>query len=202
MIRSTLVSGWGLRHWPLLLIGAAIVVSVGWYLASPLFISKTVNEALPGRNAAVVPAGMTQQQVDDQMAAAAKVNTTMTESMPLGATSATALARGAFGNGDSFHKGEGTATVYRVGQNLVVRLDPFKVTNGPALHVYLSGNPAPRNSAELHAAGALDLGKLKGNLGAQNYPVPAGTDLSPYHSVVIYCQMFHVVFSTATLDVR
>lgn len=45
----------------------------------------------------------------------------------------------------------------------------------------------------------LDLGELKGNVGSQNYEIPAGTDLSIYNSVVIYCQPFHVVFATATL---
>jgi hypothetical protein len=36
-------------------------------------------------------------------------------------------------------------------------------------------------------------------LGNQNYDIPAGTDLSRYQSVVIYCKPFHVVFATATL---
>jgi hypothetical protein len=45
----------------------------------------------------------------------------------------------------------------------------------------------------------IDLGFLKGNIGDQNYDLPAGVDLSQYNSVVIYCLPFHVVFSTATL---
>ena len=45
----------------------------------------------------------------------------------------------------------------------------------------------------------IDLGSLKGNIGNQNYEIPAGTDLSQYQSIVIYCQPFHVVFATATL---
>ena len=45
----------------------------------------------------------------------------------------------------------------------------------------------------------MSLGRLKGNIGAQNYEIPAGTDLAAYRSVVIYCQRFHVVFATATL---
>lgn len=48
--------------------------------------------------------------------------------------------------------------------------------------------------------GFVSLGRLKGNIGAQNYELPAGTDLGRYHSVVIYCQRFHVVFATATLE--
>jgi hypothetical protein len=202
MLRSSPLPAGRSRRWTLILIAAAIVLAVAWYLGSPLFLNKHVNDAFPMSSQATVPAGMTHQQVENQIAQAAKVNTTMTEAMPSGPASPAILAHGTFTNGDSFHKGEGTAAVYRVNQNLVVRLDPFKVTNGPALHVYLSGHAAPRNSAELHDSGALDLGKLRGNQGAQNYPLPAGVDLAKYHSVVIYCQMFHVVFSTAELGSR
>jgi hypothetical protein len=49
-------------------------------------------------------------------------------------------------------------------------------------------------------AGYLDLGSLKGNIGNQNYEIPAGTDISEYQSVVIYCLPFHVIFSTATIS--
>jgi len=136
------------------------------------------------------------------MVQAAKVDSPMTEALPSGTAASAIVARGTFANRDSFHKNDGTATVYRVGQEIVLRLDPFKVTNGPALHASLSGRASPQNSAELHASGALDLGKLRGNIGAQNYPIPAGTDLSKYHSAVIYCQMFSVVFGTAELRSR
>ncbi|MEM7336152.1 MAG: DM13 domain-containing protein, partial [Chloroflexota bacterium] len=46
----------------------------------------------------------------------------------------------------------------------------------------------------------IDLGSLKGNMGNQNYEIPADVDLSQFQSIVIYCQPFHVVFSTATLN--
>ena len=48
--------------------------------------------------------------------------------------------------------------------------------------------------------GYLDLGKLKGNIGNQNYPVPDGIDISEYNAVMIYCEPFHVIFSTAPLN--
>ncbi len=49
-------------------------------------------------------------------------------------------------------------------------------------------------------ADMIDLGSLKGNVGDQNYEIPADVDLSEYQSIVIYCQPFHVVFSIATLN--
>ncbi len=65
--------------------------------------------------------------------------------------------------------------------------------------VYLAVHPEPRSRQEV-AQGYVSLGKLKGNIGAQNYEIPARTDMAKYRSVVIYCQPFHVVFATATLQ--
>jgi len=45
----------------------------------------------------------------------------------------------------------------------------------------------------------LDLGSLKGNVGNQNYEIPADADVNALFSVVIYCSPFHVVFSVAPL---
>ena len=53
---------------------------------------------------------------------------------------------------------------------------------------------------DVKTPGYIDLGKLKGNIGNQNYPIPADLDLSPGGSVVIYCVPFHVIFSVASLQ--
>lgn len=47
--------------------------------------------------------------------------------------------------------------------------------------------------------GAVDLGPLKGNIGDQNYEIPADADISQFGSVIIYCVPFSVNFATATL---
>jgi hypothetical protein len=44
---------------------------------------------------------------------------------------------------------------------------------------------------------ALNLGALKGTDGAFNYEVPAGTDVSQYQSVIIWCKQFDVLFGHA-----
>jgi len=108
------------------------------------------------------------------------------------------LREGQFRGADDFHRGSGTAQIVRTPDGkLVLRLTDFMVTNGPALSVLLSSSPAPASSQQL--ADYIDVGALKGNIGNQNYEIPAGTDLSTYNSVVIYCVPFHVVFATATL---
>ena len=49
--------------------------------------------------------------------------------------------------------------------------------------------------------GYLSLGELKGNVGNQNYPIPADVDVAGYGSVVIWCELFDVLFSPAALEV-
>ena len=111
-----------------------------------------------------------------------------------------ALGTGNFKDADAFHRGSGTATIYRTPDGSeVLRLEDLDVTNGPALHVVLSTHPDPERSAQVKQEGYVDLGDLKGNRGNQNYPIPAGVDTSVHKSVVIYCYPFAVVFSVATL---
>ena len=45
----------------------------------------------------------------------------------------------------------------------------------------------------------IDLGKLKGNKGDQNYAL-GDVDTNTYDTVVIYCQPFHVYFASAKLS--
>lgn len=108
------------------------------------------------------------------------------------------LVRGTFTDADSFHKGSGLARVARDGGERLLRLEEFRVTNGPDLYVYLAAHRQPRSRADVDE-GFLNLGRLKGNIGAQTYAIPADIDLARYRSVVIYCRAFHVVFSTASL---
>ena len=120
---------------------------------------------------------------------------------PEAANQARAVAMGSFKDADAFHRGSGTATIYRTPDGSeVLRLEDLNVTNGPALHVVLSTHPDPERSEQVKQEGYVDLGDLKGNRGNQNYPIPAGVDTSIHKSVVIYCYPFAVVFSVATLD--
>ena len=113
----------------------------------------------------------------------------------------TKLKEGEFRDADSFHKGSGQALIYDLpGANPLLRLENFKVTNGPELHVVLAGHPDPERHADLESAGYVDLGLLKGNIGNQNYEIPASVSLDDKRSVVIYCRPFRVVFSVATLE--
>ena len=55
-------------------------------------------------------------------------------------------------------------------------------------------------SQTVKKAGFLELGTLKGNIGDQNYDIPADADLAKYRAVTIWCKRFSVNFGTAPLN--
>ena len=120
---------------------------------------------------------------------------------PKSTTGPVMLKTGNFRDQDSFHKGSGQATIYRGpdGSHLL-RLEEFKATNGPDLHVILTPHQNPNRQNDVKTPGYVDLGKLKGNIGNQNYPIPNDIDVTVQQSVVIYCKPFHVIFSVAQLQ--
>ncbi len=176
---------------------------VAWWLVSPLFVDAVVCEDFPYAAGAVIPDGMTCEEVEVQMGVAAALNPPqVSEEMPLMLAEPrdAVKAAGSFQGADSFHEGSGNAVIYEIapGKRLL-RLEDFMVTNGPDLRVLLVNAPDPESHSDLDAAGYVELGKLKGNIGSQNYPIPANLDLAQAQSVVIYCNPFRVVFSVAPL---
>jgi hypothetical protein len=100
------------------------------------------------------------------------------------------------------HDARGTALVIEAADdNTYLRFEDLEVENGPDLKVYLSRAHADAPEDEL-AADIIDLGGLKGNIGNQNYLVPASVDLTQYRSAVIWCRRFSVGFAVAPLNVR
>jgi hypothetical protein len=81
----------------------------------------------------------------------------------------------------------------------VLCFENLKVTDGPYLRVYFVKHPGPGESDDVTADNFVDLGALKGNIGNQNYTIPAGTDVAPFGSVVIWCRTFGVLFATDPL---
>ncbi len=184
------------RWWWVIVAAVVVGAPVAWYLGSPLFLNRTVREEFPMSAGATVPGGMTRRQVEDAMAEAARAARQASEPLAPAMTGAVVVARGTFTGGDGFHRGRGTATVYRLGDRLVLRFEEFQVTNGPDLHVILTRHAAPKSGEDVQQ-GYLEIAKLKGNIGEQNYTLPAGLRLDDYRTVVIYCKPFHVVFATA-----
>lgn len=97
------------------------------------------------------------------------------------------------------HKTTGVARVLRLDDGRrVLRFERFDTSNGPDLRVYLS-KARPDGPWGAFDDDYVELGKLKGNKGDQNYDIPAGTDLSTYSSAVIWCRRFSVPFAVAPI---
>ncbi len=97
------------------------------------------------------------------------------------------------------HPQEGTAVVLNDGtaQRFLRFEDDFAGDNGPDLDVYLT---RVEGGTEVGGNGDyIDLGDLKGNIGAQNYEIPEDVDLEEFDTVVIWCVRFGVSFGAAEL---
>ncbi len=176
------------------------VLALAWWLGSPLFINKTVDEEFPLTVGADIPEGMSRSEAETIMEGMAMMDSPMTESMTHDQATAMVVKAGSFRDADSFHKGSGRAMVYRLADGEhVLRVENLRVTNGPDLRVLLSAHPDPMSRGDFDSEEYVELDKLKGNMGNQNYPIPQ-LDLSQYRSVVIYCKPFHVIFSVAPLS--
>jgi hypothetical protein len=101
------------------------------------------------------------------------------------------------------HATSGRASIYKgMGGMFVLRLTNFKTSNGPDVHVLLiAAKDAEDNQNFLTSkTERVELGKLKGNEGDQNYEIPAGTDLGKFKTVAIYCERFNATFGAAPLE--
>ena len=154
----------------IIIIAIGVIIPVGVYAMSPLFINTTVDEALPTN----------QNHQAEKAAMAEKAATTNSPS-------------GTFTGG--VHTVEGMAKVINLDDgSKILRLENFKSTNGPDLFVYLSTDKS--------ASDFISLGSLKANNGNQNYNIPSGTDLSKYHTVLIWCKSFSVLFGSSELSTQ
>lgn len=205
----------------------AIVVTV--FLASPLFISTEVNEPFPTNSAESVSFENFNSLTEDARVKAAEnmsisqknelmiqyansdgrnntsiLNEPMNETASFSSSSSSpsstsaglnnSIISGSFiGVNDGIHNAEGTAKIIPLQHDdaNVLRLENLKVTNGPDLYVYLSTDKS--------ASDFVNLGKLKANNGNQNYNIPAGTDLTEYDTVLIWCKAFSVLFGSVDL---
>jgi hypothetical protein len=124
-------------------------------------------------------------------------NTTIDEALPMEAESIDVQemtkSSGTFvGVGDGIHDAAGEAMVLSIDDTQYLRFENFKSTNGPDLYVYLS--------TDEQAFDYVPLGKLKANMGNQNYEIPSDVDLEKYNKVLIWCQAFSVLFGSAELN--
>ena len=189
---------------------AIIVITFAIYTISPLLINTVINEPLPPSSVSSdfqrfmnmtederieAANNMTQKQKEIIMTVAAKDNDTVSENLSVATMSASSneiLIGNFVSAGDGFHNAEGVAKIIQLADGTdILRLENFKATNGPDLYVYLSTD---KTNADI-----VNLGRLKGNIGNQNYLIPAGTDIKKYITALIWCRAFSVIFGSAQL---
>jgi hypothetical protein len=108
-------------------------------------------------------------------------------------------SRGSFRSLEHQTRGEAVLIELPDGRRML-RLEGLETSNGPELRVYLSSVPAQDDWFVYDDGPFVDVGPLTGNVGSSNYEVPAGLDLSPYVSAVVWCRRFGVGFGVAPLE--
>ena len=198
---------------------AAIVIPIGIYTLSPLFINTEINEPLPSLSSESsigfekfmamteeekinAAKNMTVEVKDMIMRSSAEQDTTINETMTSTMDSSknteqnenkNILVGDFMGVNDGIHNAEGKAKILTLSDgSQIIRLEDFRSTNGPDVHLYLS--------TDKPASDFIDLGRLKANNGNQNYQIPVNTDYNKYKYVLIWCQPFSVLFGSAQLS--
>lgn len=168
-----------------LVAGAGLLV-VGWAAFRPelLFIDQQVNEEFPVA-AAVAMVDMPESTPSAEMMQDMK--------------DAKKLAEGTF-HGVA-HETKGTATIYQLADGRrFLRFTGFDTSNGPDLRVIMTTAADATDSDTIkNAKERIELAKLKGNVGDQNYELPKDVDLAKFKSVTVWCNRFSVNFATAPL---
>ena len=121
-------------------VGVAVALVVAWLTFRPelLFVNRTVSEGFPAAPRSTAAASETPQK----------------------------LLSGQFKG--YAHETEGTATIYGMDGERVLRLTNFKTSNGPDVRVYLVAVSDAKDDATVKNAAFIDLGSMKGNIGDQN----------------------------------
>jgi hypothetical protein len=189
---------------------AVIVISIGTYTIFPLFVNTTIDEPLPDTSTnigfeefmklsederAAIGKNMPQDERDNIMRVFAQENVTVNDDMTMSAnqTNNNMLTGNLIDAGDGFHMASGQVKVLQIPDGTqILRFENLDVTNGPDLYVYLATDTTAKDF--------VSLGRLKGNIGNQNYQILENTDLEKYNTVLIWCQAFSTLFGSSKLS--
>jgi hypothetical protein len=171
----------------------AATLAFGVFGVHTLFIDREVYEPLPEMAAAPTPQPLAAEVPPPSPGAP------IAQPAPLAApVPPTLLRKGRLVEVDAYHRGEGPVQLWQQADgSQFVRFDDVAIANGPDLWVFVSDAATPGNTLE-SLGNYTDLGKLKGNVGSQNYQLPT-LGFAP-KSVVVWCKRFGVLFTYATLE--
>lgn len=212
---------WLMRNKKVVAGGGVIGVALLAYLAFGVFgihtafIDDEVSEAVPvfdsGASADTdpptatnlppatqAPAAEGESDTNETVAAATEPPAPGTTPEPTPPTIVT-LATGQFV--DRSYTGSGNALVLTDGSSQrFLRFEDFATDNGPDLFVYLTSARADADESAFGVDGEyVNLGRLTGNIGDQNYEIPPDVDLDRFSTVVVWCDRFSSAFTAADL---
>jgi Electron transfer DM13 len=175
-----------------------VIVVVGFLAFRPdkLIVDDAVDESLGDAFAATTATTIT----DTPEPTTTEASTTTTGPAPSDSTTTAPSGPVARASGDFIgidHSATGSATVYEQDGIFVLRFeDDTDIQNGPDLYVWLL-------AADAYEGGDpgeyVDLGKIKGNVGGQNYELPPDYDPEVHRVVLVWCKRFSVPFAAAPL---
>src|SRR3989338_2269054 len=180
------------RHIVILVV-MLVTLPVLYYLISPIWRVKELDENLPGQSGPVIKDNLfnmdekTTADFNKAMLEMAPKAMMMNQGMPnadfklLSAGPMVARA----------HNVSGDAVLVEAAGKKILRFENLDTINGPGLHIY--------QAADLSDNDYVDLGPIRATRGNVNYDVPAGTDTNKYRYALIWCQPFKVLFSYAEL---
>lgn len=189
------------RRTALVLTGLVLTVGGAGGLAAfqpwKLWTVRTVSEPLPAAAAPAPSGGAASAPSSAPSSAPAAAPSSAPSSGAAAPAAPLALAGGEFRS--LAHDTSGSARVLRLADGgQVLRIEGLATSDGPDVRVWLSAQPVDR-AADAGDAEWLELGPLRGNRGDLTYPIPAGTRVGDYGSVVIWCKRFSVAFGAAPL---
>ena len=190
--------------WVIIGVGAVFVI-VGFLAFRPdkLFVDDAVDESLSDAfvTEAVATTSLPPSTTSpSNTSPPGESSTTTSTSKPPTTTQPAPSEPTVIASGDFFgidHSAEGTAAVYEQDGRYVLRFeDDTDIQNGPDLYVWVleSGDYESGTPPEY-----IDLGKIKGNVGGQNYELPAEYDPELHRFVLIWCLRFATPFAAAPL---
>lgn len=80
------------------------------------------------------------------------------------------------------------------GRRIIRFSDDFKTKSGPDLKVFLTPKNFDSLDRKTATDGAVKLGVLQSNKGAQFYTIPEDVDLNDFRSVIVHCEAYSVLW--------
>jgi hypothetical protein len=168
------------RQWARVVISSLVALALAWVLFANAYHDKKVVERL---------AGLQPRTEQVTLDADTPTPTTIAPAAP----AAPVRVRSAEFRGIN-HRASGTASIIRRPDGTyVVGLEDIDFEPGPDYRVYV----VPGNATK-PGDGAIELDKLRGNVGTQFYDVPSGTDPTDGEwTVLVWCRVFAVPIAAA-----